>query len=112
MNSEKVKRIVAQLRKLRPVWTVYVLANNSRKEVYFGVSHHVEKRFKEHAGGSTEAIAHWDFEQDQIEEGVIDKGLQQGEATKRSHEYENIGQEMSKEVDEFNGYKFIQTRGI
>ena len=53
---------------IRPIWSVYVLINHTKKQIYFGVSKRTFDRIaKEHSTGKTEALKEWDWECDDIE---------------------------------------------
>lgn len=88
------------------VWSVYMLINHTKKEIYFGVSKDVADRVGQHAQKETKAIAHWDFSKDKIETKIIHTGLTQAEASEKAHGYE------SQYENGLKGYKVIQTSGI
>lgn len=108
--SEDLGPLIALLEKLaaeaqQPIWSVYAIWNESRAEVYFGVSKDpVDRLQQDHAKGQTKALRHWDFQNDRISFQVITNGLRQSDASSLAHGYEDMGNH--------GGYRAIKTRGI
>ena len=71
-------------------WKVYRLTNNTKKEVYHGVTKYsVEKRLdKSHCVGKTKALSHWDCENDKIDVETLADGMTQEEASAKAHKEE------------------------
>jgi len=89
---------------LRPIWSVYVLINKTKKEIYFGVSKRpCERISEEHARGETEAIAEWNWITDEIVEDILYSELDRYSASRKAHHLETCV---------FKGYKVHQTAGI
>lgn len=88
------------------VWSVYMLINHTKKEIYFGVSKDVADRIGQHADKDTKTLKHWAFTKDSIETQVIQTGLTQEIASAKAHRYESQLSAGTK------GYKVIQTSGI
>lgn len=108
--SEDLGPLIALLEKLaaeaqQPIWSVYAIWNESRAEVYFGVSKDpIDRLRQDHAKGQTKAVQHWDFSNDRFAFQVITGGLTQSVASSLAHDYEGMGFH--------GGYRAIQTRGI
>jgi len=86
-----------------PIWSVYVIVNISRKEIYYGISKDPVRRIIEsHAAHKTKTIAHWAFESDEHEEEVLHEGFDKYKASKVAHLYEKIP---------VKGYNVLQTAG-
>jgi len=86
-------------------WYVYRDTNNTKKEIYHGVSKDVEARKDgKHCKSNTKIIAHWDCEIDKISWGKLSKHKSQKKASEISHHFEHT---FSKE-----GYTIYITSGI
>jgi len=110
-DNERLQRlaeeILADIAKYQQsIWSVYMLTNDTKKEIYFGVTNDVEGRILEHAKKDTKSIAHWDFGKDRIGVKVLKSGMTQPEASQLAHALER------KYSDGLNGYRVIQTAGI
>ena len=102
-----VDEIIAEIREAESkIWSVYMLINHTKKEIYFGVSKDVPDRIDQHADNQTKALKHWDFEQDNIEVKIIHAGLTRADASTKAHGYE------AQYAKGIKGYKVIQTAGI
>lgn len=88
------------------IWMVYRLANQTLKEIYFGVTKDLEARIEQHAKGETKAIAHWNLKSDDIEKSVLHRDLTQAEASEIAHNYE------AESDGQASDYKTISTAGI
>lgn len=92
---------------VKPVWSVYVLINNSKKEIYFGVSKRTfERIMEEHSAGKTKAIAEWNWQHDDIIGDTLYSGLDQYSASKKAHTLEIFYEVLAPE------HKVHQTAGI
>lgn len=85
-------------------WCIYMLINDTKREIYFGVSKSPDARRQEHADGKVEATKHWKFTSDSIRTKTISCGHTQEDASKKAHALEKRSAP--------NGYKMIQTAGI
>lgn len=86
-----------------PIWSIYRILNESREEVYFGVSKDPKNRIlTSHAQHKTKAITHWDFQNDSISFEILREGLDKYMASAIAHEYEKL---------RIPGYRVIQTSG-
>lgn len=86
-----------------PIWSVYGIVNESRKEVYFGVSKDPGNRIlNSHAQHKTKAIEHWEFSNDSLDADILREGLDKYKASAIAHEYEKTP---------IPGYNVIQTSG-
>lgn len=88
-----------------PICSLYWGVNSTRREIYFGVAFLPESRWEEHEAGSTKALQHWDFDSDEFEWDVLERGLTQSDASSKAHAYE-------KHYNPPPGWKVIQTSGI
>jgi hypothetical protein len=109
--KEDWDKIAALLKEIEeyesPIWSVYVLANAKRKELYFGVTKKsVPERGADHARGETEALKHWDFDADGVQGALIAKGLVQPKASDLAHRLER------KRFPSLPDYRTIRTSGI
>lgn len=86
-------------------YCVYMLLNDSKAEIYFGVTNDFAGRWQDHAGKSVESTAHWNATTDKIRYKIIASNLSQEEASRKAHLMEKIQQL-------FTQYKVIQTTGI
>ena len=86
-------------------WLVYRLINNTKREIYHGVTKHsLEQRIKSHCAGNTKALEHWDCTRDDISVKILARGLTQINASSHAHEEERQCYAP--------GYKLIKTAGI
>jgi hypothetical protein len=111
INNEELIRLVQEvLRKTeKPAsndYSVYMLTNNTKQEIYIGVSNQVLNRITQHAQKKTKTIAHWTFESDDIKQKILHTDLTQSEASDKAHGYE------SQDSSGIDGYTVIQTAGI
>jgi predicted GIY-YIG superfamily endonuclease len=105
MTTEELRKTIESLRARLPLWSIYVLINQHKEEIYFGVSRDPKERILSgHASGNTVSLSHWNFAEDTIVAELIKQNLTQSEASELAHSYEK--------VKEFNGYNVIQTAGI
>ncbi len=89
------------------IWSVYALNNESRKEIYFGVSKRLVERIREeHAAGKTKTIRGWNWSSEKIYTDLIFTKLDQSTASKNAHVLEKYYE------DEIPGYKVHKTAGI
>lgn len=86
-------------------WYVYRAINNSRKEVYHGVTVEPLNRIIIHCLGKTRALKHWNCEKDNLLVKIISVHDSQKSASEFSHNLE-IKYRNNK------GYKNIYTSGI
>lgn len=110
-DNERLQRlaesILADIAKYQEkIWSVYMLTNHTKKEIYFGVTSDIEDRILVHAKKNTKAIRHWDFAGDNIGLKILKLGMTQGEASQLAHALER------KYENGLNGYRVIQTAGI
>lgn len=101
-------RCVFKLRNTMSDWKVYHLTNHTKREVYHGVTKHsAQQRLdKSHCIGKTNALRHWDCENDDIHARTLADGLTQKQASAMAHQREQSYCQRSK-----SGYKCIVTRG-
>ncbi len=92
---------------VQPIWSVYVLINKTKKEMYFGVSKRTYERItKEHANGETETISGWDWDNDKIVGDILYPELDRYSASRTAHDSEKLWKLLAP------GYKVHQTAGI
>lgn len=105
--KELIKQIIEEAKDAElPIWSVYMLINSSKMEIYFGVSKDVDDRVLQHAKKKTKAIDHWVFESDKISLKILYSGLTQTEASKEAHGFE------LRYLFGIQGFNVIQTAGI
>lgn len=94
--------------KVNEKWYVYRGVNNTKREIYYGVSKSPTERVNGgHCRGGTKALAHWDCASDDI---VWIQGItytSQEKASARAHSLEK-----KPPPAEHKGYTVIQTAGI
>ncbi len=90
----------------QPIWYIYMVTNESRKEVYFGVAIDPQDRFSEHADGDTKRILHWDFENEILKYFLVAGPMPQPGASRRAHEMEDLYEILYPE------YRVLKTAGI
>ena len=105
MQYERLARIVEAVLKNKGDYCVYMLLNDTKEEIYFGVSNDLQNRYQEHSKGYVDATKHWGFSTDRIRYNVITCGHTQEVASRKSHALE-------KTLVNINGYEVIQTAGI
>ncbi len=86
-------------------WYVYRVINNSRKEVYHGVTVEPLYRIITHCLGKTRALKHWNCEKDDILVKIFSFHESQKSALA-------VSQNLEKKYRNNKGYKNIYTSGI
>ncbi|MBW1939436.1 MAG: GIY-YIG nuclease family protein [Deltaproteobacteria bacterium] len=85
-------------------YSMYMLANSTKMEIYFGVSRDVDNRYKEHKKGEVKSTAAWNFQDDEIKMKTISSGHTQEEASEKAPALE--------QQTTIRGYTIIQTSDI
>ncbi|HOY30256.1 MAG TPA: GIY-YIG nuclease family protein [Bacteroidales bacterium] len=85
-------------------WYVYRAINNSRKEVYHGVTIEPLYRIIDHCLGKTKALKHWNCEKDDLLVKIISVHKSHQDASAIAHDLE-------KKYRSNKGYKNIRTAG-
>ncbi len=85
-------------------WYVYKGVNETKKEIYYGVSKDPKERVDgSHCDGGTKAVKHWDCSKDKINWTIVSKHNDQPSASSKAHDLEDVA---------VKGYKVIKTGGI
>lgn len=104
MKYDDLVRLIEAALQDKQDYCVYMLINDTKQEVYFGVAIHPDSRYQDHANGNVDATKHWSASSDRIRTKTISCGHTQEEASAKAHALEKL--------KAINGYTVIQTAGI